>query len=38
LTPVTAVTDWMHQYIGGIRIKEAGYRRSPCPPAPPPGW
>ncbi|MFC3895776.1 family 78 glycoside hydrolase catalytic domain [Lentzea rhizosphaerae] len=27
-----AVADWMHQYIGGIRIKEAGYRRSVVEP------
>jgi alpha-L-rhamnosidase len=27
-----AVADWMHQYIGGIRIKEPGYRRSVIEP------
>ena len=27
-----AVADWMHQYIGGIRIKEAGYRKSVVEP------
>ncbi|WP_245847862.1 alpha-L-rhamnosidase [Lentzea kentuckyensis] len=27
-----AVADWMHQNIGGIRIKEAGYRRSVIEP------
>ncbi|WP_376741589.1 hypothetical protein [Amycolatopsis balhimycina] len=27
-----AVADWMHQYIGGIRIKEAGYRKSVIEP------
>ncbi|WP_307793215.1 family 78 glycoside hydrolase catalytic domain [Amycolatopsis sp. MtRt-6] len=27
-----AVADWMHQNIGGIRIKEAGYRKSVIEP------
>ena len=27
-----AVADWMHQNIGGIRIKEAGYRQSVIEP------
>jgi alpha-L-rhamnosidase len=28
-----AVADWMHQHIGGIRIKEAGYRKSVIEPS-----